>query len=85
METQPLLRLPAVIRATGLYRSTIYKLMSEGNFPSSLKLTQRTVAWSSGDIQHWVESRTPTRPAPQKPGRAEMPRPGRQARRRKFW
>jgi prophage regulatory protein len=61
METTLLLRLPAVIRITGLARSTIYKLMSEGNFPSSLKLTQRTVAWSASDIQQWIESRARTR------------------------
>jgi prophage regulatory protein len=51
---------------TGLARSTIYKLMSEGNFPSSLKLTRRTVAWSAGDIQQWIESRARTHWTPER-------------------
>ena len=65
METKLLLRLPEVIHMTGLARSTIYKLISEGNFPSSLKLTRRTVAWSAGDIRQWVDSRARTHWTPQ--------------------
>jgi prophage regulatory protein len=64
MELTPLLRLPAVIRVTGLARSTIYKLKAEGNFPCARKLTQRSVAWSMSDIGHWIESRAPTRNPP---------------------
>lgn len=60
MEQQPLLRLPAVLRITGLSRSTIYKLMAEGEFPAARKLTRRSVAWCSADVTQWVESRAPT-------------------------
>lgn len=61
MNPQPLLRLPAVIQMTGLARSTIYKLMAEGQFPGSRKITQRSVAWSSVDIVQWIDSRAPSR------------------------
>ena len=61
MNPQTLLRLPAVIQITGLARSTIYKLMAEGQFPGSLRITQRSVAWSSADIAQWIESRAPSR------------------------
>jgi prophage regulatory protein len=61
MNPQPLLRLPAVIQMTGLARSTIYKLMGEGQFPGSRKITQRSVAWSSADIALWIDSRAPSR------------------------
>jgi prophage regulatory protein len=61
MNPQALLRLPAVIQITGLARSTIYKLMAEGQFPGSRKITQRSVAWSSADIAQWIESRAPSR------------------------
>ena len=61
MNAQTLLRLPAVIQTTGLARSTIYKLMAEGQFPGSRKITQRSVAWSSADIAQWIESRAPSR------------------------
>jgi len=71
MEPTPLLRLPAVIRLTGLSRSTIYTLISEGSFPSALKLTERSVAWSSGDIKQWIDSRTSARPVLSREERAE--------------
>ena len=56
-QPQPLLRLPAVIEITGLSRSTIYKLMSEGDFPAARKLTRRSVAWIAADIVQWIDSR----------------------------
>ena len=43
-----LLRLPAVMEMTGLGRSTIYRMMSEGHFPKPLRLGQRAVACSTG-------------------------------------
>jgi len=61
MYPQPLLRLPAVIQLTGLARSTIYKLMAEGQFPGSRKITDRSVAWLANDIIHWIDSRAPSR------------------------
>ncbi len=58
MEQRPLLRLPAVLRLTGLSRSTIYKLMAAGEFPPAHKITRRAVAWCSSEIDQWVDSRT---------------------------
>jgi len=55
-----LMRLPNVIRMTGLARSTIYKLISDERFPPPLKLTQRAVAWRLMDIEQWIASRAPT-------------------------
>ena len=49
-----LLRLPIVIQATGLGRSTIYKLVAEKKFPAPVRLTSRAVAWRSGDIERWT-------------------------------
>ena len=43
---------------TGLARSTIYKLISEGKFPRPVKLTSKSVAWRSDLIDAWVASRT---------------------------
>jgi prophage regulatory protein len=61
MTTQTLLRLPAVIAMTGLRRSTIYKLMAEGRFPCSRKISSRLVAWSTADIVRWIDTREPSR------------------------
>lgn len=52
----PLLRLPAVISATGLQRSTIYERMAKGTFPKNINLGGRAVAWRQSAIQAWVKS-----------------------------
>ena len=51
------LRLPEVSNATGLSRSTIFRLMQAGDFPPSIKLTSRTVGWHSTDIETWIVAR----------------------------
>lgn len=38
-------RLPTVMQATGLGRSTIYRLVSKGAFPPPVHLGPRAVAW----------------------------------------
>ena len=55
-----ILRLPEVSQATGLSRSTIYRLVQAGNFPPSLKLTPRTIGWYSTDIETWIAARAAT-------------------------
>jgi prophage regulatory protein len=57
ISVRSLLRLPTVIQATGLGRSTIYKLVAEKKFPAPVKLTGRAVAWRRGDIERWTEER----------------------------
>ena len=52
-----LLRMPSVIRVTGLGRSTIYKLMAEAKFPPPVQLTGRSVAWRRTDIESWAQAR----------------------------
>lgn len=52
-----LLRLRDVQRATGLSRSSLYRLASEGRFPSAVKLTPHATAWHESEILAWIESR----------------------------
>jgi prophage regulatory protein len=52
-----LIRLKEVMRMTGLARSTIYKIMKEGAFPSSVPLQSRAVAWVECEVQEWIEAR----------------------------
>jgi len=52
-----LLRLPAVLQATGLARSTIYRMIAEGNFPAPIKLAKRAVAWRPDHIRQWTNTR----------------------------
>jgi len=51
------LRMPSVIRRTGLGRSTIYRLIAERKFPSPVKLAGRAVGWRSSDLDRWSEAR----------------------------
>lgn len=50
-------RLPTVLRATGLGRSTIYRLIANGTFPPPVHLGPRAVAWRWSDLDRWSESR----------------------------
>jgi prophage regulatory protein len=52
-----LLRRQQVQALTGLARSTIYKLISQGDFPPPIQLTAKSVAWPSDAISAWIDSR----------------------------
>lgn len=52
-----LVRLPMVMRLTGLGRSTIYRMVAAQKFPSPVRLSARAVAWRQSDLNAWSESR----------------------------
>lgn len=56
-----LLRIADVEAASGLDRSTIYRLMKDekAGFPSPIQLTPggRAVAWNSAEVAAWIEGR----------------------------
>jgi len=51
------LRLPAVLQATGLARSTVYRMMAEHTFPAPVKLAKRAVGWRHDDVREWTNGR----------------------------
>ena len=51
------LRLPKVRQRTGLGRSTIYRLIAQGQFPSAVQLAPRAVGWHRAEIDAWLEAR----------------------------
>lgn len=55
--SESLLRLPEVIRRTGLARSTIYKRAAEGTFPKPVKIGQRGSAFIESEVEQWIEQR----------------------------
>jgi prophage regulatory protein len=59
MRSQPLsfCRLPEVMELTGLARPTIYTKMTNGEFPLSVDLGARSVAWVRGEVLDWIETR----------------------------
>ena len=52
-----LIRLPEVIDRVGLSRSTIYMFMQQGRFPKNIKLGSKAVAWSTEDIDAWIQEK----------------------------
>lgn len=52
-----ILRLPDVMRLTGLGRSTIYRLLAAGQFPSPVQLSVRAVGWRRSDVYNWTAER----------------------------
>lgn len=50
-------RLAKVRERTGLGRSTIYRLISSGSFPSAVQLAPRAVGWRKADIDAWLKAR----------------------------
>jgi prophage regulatory protein len=52
-----ILRLPEVMRLTGLGRSTIYRLLAAGQFPSPVQLSVRAVGWRRSDVDNWTAER----------------------------
>ncbi len=51
------LRLPAVMKLTGLGRSTIYRMVADNRFPCPVRIASRAVAWRRTDLDRWSESR----------------------------
>ena len=61
IQKKKLLRLPEVISRTGYKRSNIYQLMNLGDFPKSVQLEFRAVAWLSSEIDQWIDDRVEER------------------------
>lgn len=58
--TPKFLRMPMVVRMTGLGRSTIYRLIAEKKFPGPVRVGDRAVAWRQSDLDVWSEARQPS-------------------------
>lgn len=55
METEDrYLRRKEVEEMTGLSRSSIYRMMHQGEFPRPYRITQRAVRWLQSDIKQWM-------------------------------
>ena len=56
-----ILKRPAVEAATGLRRSTLYRLISLDMFPPPVRIGLRAVGWREDQINSWIEQRRPVR------------------------
>jgi prophage regulatory protein len=53
-KSETIIRLPEVIKQTGLSRSTIYSLIKSGDFPQQIQLSERTMGFTQSSICDWV-------------------------------
>ena len=56
MSDYQILRLPQVMKRTGLGRASIYNLRDTGEFPKPIALTKRAVGWLEAEIDAWLEN-----------------------------
>lgn len=54
---EALLRLPDVMRLTGLGRSQLYFLAKQRRFPSPVKLSERCSAFPESEVRAWIADR----------------------------
>jgi prophage regulatory protein len=59
---QRILRCRQVLARTGLSRSSLYALIGRGEFPSAVRLSQRSVGWLEQDVAQWIEARSRVAP-----------------------
>lgn len=60
-----LVRLPEVLKLTGIKRGTAYAWVRQRRFPPPIKIGVRASAWRLDEVERWVEERTKaSRPGP---------------------
>ncbi|GKW16704.1 MULTISPECIES: helix-turn-helix transcriptional regulator [Pectobacterium] len=57
MTDNTLIRLSGVMKKTGLRKSWIYLLMKQGDFPQTVKIGARSVAWVESEVNDWIAAR----------------------------
>ena len=51
-----IVRLPEVMRMTGLGESTIHRRYRDGTFPRPLRLGAKSIGWRREEVLEWVDS-----------------------------
>jgi predicted DNA-binding transcriptional regulator AlpA len=52
-----ILRFPSVRQATGLSRTTIWRLEGAGDFPTRRKIAASAVGWLRSEVEAWIAER----------------------------
>lgn len=60
-EADRFLRRPEVCKLTGLSVSSLYEMMSKGNFPKNVCISKRLVVWSEREVNSWMAARIASR------------------------
>ncbi|MDP8860706.1 AlpA family transcriptional regulator [Serratia marcescens] len=54
---QTFIRIADVQRRTGYSKAWIYRLMSQGRFPASVKIGARAIAFVESEVDAWISQR----------------------------
>ena len=55
---------------TGLSRTTVWRLETQGDFPRRRQITAKRVGWLVSEVEEWARNRPLTKPSPQMAERA---------------
>lgn len=61
-EPDRIIRLKTVLHRTGLSRSTLYRKMGEGTFPSQIRISVHGAGWSEAEVNRWIANPPAYRP-----------------------
>ena len=51
-----IIRLKAVLKRTGLSRSTMYRKVEQGTFPKQVRISERCVGWRESAVEAWLRN-----------------------------
>lgn len=54
LNSERILRLKTVLHRTGLSRSTLYRKIAEGTFPSQIKISAHGAGWRESAVARWI-------------------------------
>ena len=57
MAEQGIVRMPELLRLTGISRSSVHRLRARGAFPKPVRLGPRAIGWHRAEVVEWLESR----------------------------
>jgi prophage regulatory protein len=53
----PVLRMPEVVKKTGLSPATIWRWVKADKFPKPFKITERATGWFEHELDEWLQAR----------------------------
>ena len=57
MNNKVLIKLTAVKEITTFSAATIYRLISQGEFPKQIKLAERSSGWLLEEVYNWIDQK----------------------------
>ena len=61
MNNKVLIKLTAVKEITTFSAATIYRLISQGEFPKQIKLAERSSGWLLEEVYNWIDQKKDAR------------------------